>query len=70
MTGLAPAYTVYAPGFQSIFMPPHGNMLVPLDPAGQQMMVQHIFVKWLTYEWVLARCQYGTAIPNARTVSR
>jgi len=26
------------PGFQPAAMPPHGNMLVPLDPAGQQIV--------------------------------
>jgi len=37
------------PGFQPASVPPHGNMLVPLDPAGQQMIGQHILLKWPTY---------------------
>jgi hypothetical protein len=37
------------PGFQPASVPPHGNMIVPLDAAGQQMIGQHILLKWPTY---------------------
>ena len=33
------------PGFQPAAMPPHGNMLVPLDPAGQHMIGQYTLFK-------------------------
>ena len=33
------------PGFQPASMPPDGTMLVPLDPAAQQMIGQHILFK-------------------------
>jgi len=32
-------------GFQPASVPPPGNMLVPLDPAGKQMIGQHILFK-------------------------
>jgi len=32
-------------GFQPVSMPPRGNMLVPLDPAGQQISGQHVLFK-------------------------
>jgi hypothetical protein len=34
-----------APGFQPASMPPNATMLVPLDPAGQQMLGQYILFK-------------------------
>jgi len=40
--------TFLSPGFHAAAMPTHGNMLVPLDPAGQQMIGQYIFFKWPT----------------------
>jgi len=33
-------------GFQPASVPPPGNMRVPLDPAGKQMIGQHILFKW------------------------
>ena len=48
-------------GFQPVSMPPHGNILVPLDPAGQQISRQHMLFKWPTYGWYLGRYQHGTA---------
>jgi len=41
------------PGFQPASIPPNGTMLVPLDPAGQQMIGQDILFKWPTYGWCL-----------------
>ena len=43
------------PGFQPASMPPNGTMLVPLDPAGQQMIGQYILFKWPTYGWCLGK---------------
>jgi len=51
------------PGFQPASTPPNGTMLVPLDPAGQQMVGQHILFKWPTYG-VWARFQHGTPTPK------
>ena len=43
----------FPPGFQPVSVPPPGNMLVPLDPAGKHMIRQHILSKWPTYGWCL-----------------
>jgi hypothetical protein len=43
------------PGFQPASVPPHDNMLVPLDTAGQQMIGQHILFKWPTYGWCFGK---------------
>jgi len=37
------------PWFQPASTPPNATILVPLDPAGQQMIGQHILFKWPTY---------------------
>jgi len=44
--------------------PPHGNMLVPLHPAGQQMLGQHILFKWPTYSWVLGKISAWNSNPK------
>ena len=43
------------PGFQPAAIPLHGNILVPFEPAGQQMIGQYILFKWPTYGWCQAR---------------
>jgi len=36
---------LFPPDFQPASMPPPDNMLVPLDPAGKQMIGQYILFK-------------------------
>ena len=43
------------PGFQSASTPPNDTVLVPLDPAGLQMIGQYILFKWPTYGWCLGK---------------
>ena len=43
------------PGFQPASVPPPGNMLVPLDPAGKQMIGQHVLFKWPKHGWCLGK---------------
>jgi len=52
------------PGFQPASMPPNGNMLVPLDTAGQQMIGQHILFKWPTYGWCLGKMSAWNTNPK------
>jgi len=54
------------PGFQPALMPPNGTMLVPLDPAGQQMIGQHILFKWPTYRWCLGRISAWNTNPKRK----
>jgi len=42
-------------GFQPASVPPPGNMLVPLDPAGKQMIGQHILFKWPKHGWCVGK---------------
>jgi len=49
------SHILLPPGFQPASVPPHGNMLVPLHPARQQMLGQHILFKWPTYIWCLGK---------------
>jgi len=39
-------------------------MLVPLDPAGQQMIGQHILLKWPTYGWCLGKISAWNTNPK------
>jgi len=39
-------------------------MLVPLDPAGQQMIGQHILFKWPTYGWCLGKISAWNSNPK------
>ena len=55
--------------FQPACIPPPSSMLIPLDPAGQQMIGQHIFFKWPTVN-VLSRLQNRIATPSARSRNR
>jgi hypothetical protein len=52
------------PGFQPASAPPHGKMLVPLHPAGQQMLGQHILFKWPTYGWCLGKISACNSNPK------
>jgi len=54
------------PGFQPAAMPPDGNMLVPLDPAGQQMIGQYILIKWPTYGWCLSKISAWDTKPKRK----
>ena len=54
------------PGFQPAAMPPHGYMLVPLDPAGQQMIGQYMLVKWPTYGWCLGKISAWNTNPKRK----
>jgi len=42
-------------GFQPACIPPASSMLMPLDPAGQQIIGQHVIFKWPTYRWCLGK---------------
>jgi len=42
------------PGFQPALTPPNDTMLVPLDPAGQQMIGQHIFRLQMAHVWMVS----------------
>jgi len=44
-------------------------MLVPLDPAGQQMIGQYILFKWPTYGWCLGKISACNTNPK-RKVSK
>jgi len=62
----------FPPGFQPACIPPPISMLIPLDPAGQQMAGQHILFKLPKYGWCfgkIAEC-LGIAFPSARCVGR
>ena len=61
--------TLLPPGFQPASVPPPGNMLVPLDPAGKQMIGQHIPVKWPKHGWYLGKISSWNSNPN-RTVCK
>jgi len=52
------------PGFQPASVPPHGNMLVTPDPAGQQMIEQHILFKWPSYGWCLGKISAWSSNPK------
>jgi len=52
------------PGFQLVSAPPHGNMLVPLHLAGQQMLGQYILFKWPTYGWCLGKISAWNSNPK------
>jgi len=52
------------PGFQPASVPPPYNMLVPLDPAGTQMIGQHILFKWPTYGWCLGNISSWNSNPK------
>ena len=54
----------FPPGFQPALMPPNGTMFVPLDPASQQMIGQHIPFKWPTYGWCLGRISVWNTNPK------
>jgi len=54
------------PGFQPASAPPHGNILVPLHPAGQQMLGQHILFKWPTYGWCLGKISEWNSNPKCK----
>ena len=54
------------PGFQPALMPPNGTMLVPRDPAGQQMIGQHKLFKWPTYVWCLGRISAWNTNPKCK----
>ena len=54
------------PGFQPAAMPPDGNMLVPLDPSGQQMIGQYILFKWPTYGWCLGKISAWNTNPKSK----
>ena len=45
------------------------RLYVPLDPAGQQMIGQHILFKWLTYRWCLGKMSACNTDPK-RKVSK
>jgi len=59
------------PGFQPASTSPNDRdtMLVPLDPAGQQMIGQYILFKWLTYGWCLGKISACNTDPK-RKVSK
>ena len=54
------------PGFQPASTPPNDTMLVPLDPAGQQMIGQHILFKWPTYGWCLGKISACNTDPKCK----
>jgi len=54
------------PGFQPASTPPNDTILVPLDPAGQQMIGQHILFKWPTYGWCLGKISAYNTNPKRR----
>jgi len=54
------------PGFQPGAMPPHGNMLVPLDPAGQLMIGQYILFKWPKCGWCLGKISAWNTNPKRK----
>jgi len=56
-------------GFQPALTPPNATILVPLDPAGQQMLGQHILFKWPTYGWCLGTISACNTNPK-RKVSK
>jgi len=47
-------------------MPPDGNMLVPLDPAGQEMIGQYILFEWPTYGWCLGKISAWNTNPKRK----
>jgi len=49
------SHIVLPPGFQPASVPPPGNMRAPLDPAGKQMIGQHILFKWPKHCWYLGK---------------
>jgi hypothetical protein len=52
------------PGFQPAAMPPHEHAcIIPLDPAGQQMIGQYILFKWPTYGWCLGKISAWSTNP-------
>ena len=55
------------PGFQPACIPPPISMLIPLDPAGQQMAGQHILFKLPKYGWCFGKIAEWNSIPK-RTV--
>jgi len=57
------------PGFQPASTIPNDTMLVPLDPAGQQMIGQHILFKWPTHGWCLGKISACNTDPK-RKVSK
>jgi len=57
---------VLPPGFQPASTPPHGKMLVPLHPAGQQMLGQHILFKWPTYGWCIGKISAWNSNPKCK----
>ena len=57
------------PGFQPASVPPPGNVLVPLDSAGKQMIGQHILFKWPKHGWYLGKISSWNSNPN-RTVCK
>jgi len=52
------------PGFKPASVPPPGNMLVPLDPAGKQMIGQHILFKWPKHGWCFGKILSWNSNPN------
>jgi len=56
------------PGFQPASIPPHGNMLVLLHPARQQMLGQHTLFKWPTYAsgWCLGTISVWNSNPKCK----
>jgi len=57
------------PGFQPASVPPPGNVLVPLDSAGKQMIGQHILFKWPKHGCCLGKTSSWNSNPN-RTVCK
>jgi len=57
------------PGFQPALTPPNATMLVPLHPAGQQMLGQYILFKWPTCGWCLGTISACNTNPK-RKVSK
>jgi len=58
---------LFPPGFQPACIPPPSSMLIPLDPAGQQMTGQHILFKWPKYGWCFGKITEWNSNPK-RTV--
>jgi len=46
---------LFQPVFQPVSTSPNDTMFVPLEPAGQQMIGQHILFEWPTYGWCLGK---------------
>jgi len=54
------------PGFQPASTPPNDTVLVPLDPAGQQMIGQYILFNWPTYGWCLGKISACNTNPKCK----